>query len=122
MRLLSRLEYERLFGASWVTYFVRIPYQIFNVAEFTYSHPFVERLIDTLRREFLDHVIFWNSGELKRTLDEFRVYYNHHRVHAPLGGDTLRETSGEAIISRAGLHQFRWQLHCRGPFQLPLSA
>ena len=25
MRLLSRLEYERLFGASWSTYFVRIP-------------------------------------------------------------------------------------------------
>ncbi len=26
MRLLSRLEYERLFGARWATYFVRIPY------------------------------------------------------------------------------------------------
>jgi hypothetical protein len=26
MRLLSRLEYEPSFGASWVTYFVRIPY------------------------------------------------------------------------------------------------
>ena len=25
MRLLSRLEYERSFGARWVTYFVRIP-------------------------------------------------------------------------------------------------
>jgi hypothetical protein len=25
MRLLSRLEYERLCGASWSTYFVRIP-------------------------------------------------------------------------------------------------
>jgi hypothetical protein len=26
MRLLSRLEYERSFSASWGTYFVRIPY------------------------------------------------------------------------------------------------
>jgi hypothetical protein len=26
MRLLSRLEYERSFGATWSTYFVRIPY------------------------------------------------------------------------------------------------
>jgi hypothetical protein len=25
MRLLSRLEYEPSFGASWVTYFVHIP-------------------------------------------------------------------------------------------------
>jgi hypothetical protein len=28
MRLLSRLEYERSFSASWSTYFVRIPYQV----------------------------------------------------------------------------------------------
>jgi putative transposase len=25
------------------------------------SHPFVERLIGTIRREFLDHVPFWNA-------------------------------------------------------------
>ena len=28
MRLLSRLEYERSFGARWVSYFVRIPYYV----------------------------------------------------------------------------------------------
>src|SRR5215831_14195998 len=28
------------------------------------SHPFVERLIGTVRREFLDQVLFWNSGDL----------------------------------------------------------
>ncbi len=40
MRLLSRLEYERSYGASWSTYFVRIPnviieaiqYYVINVA------------------------------------------------------------------------------------------
>ncbi len=47
------------------------------------SHPFVERLIGTLRREFLDHVIFWNARDLERKLEEFRVYYNHGSYNTP---------------------------------------
>jgi hypothetical protein len=26
------------------------------------SHPFVERLIGSLRREYLDHLFYWNAG------------------------------------------------------------
>src|SRR5262245_53332866 len=35
------------------------------------SHPFVERLIGTMRREFLDQVLFWNADDLERKLAEF---------------------------------------------------
>ena len=38
------------------------------------SHPFVERLIGTIRREFLDHVLIWNAVDLERKLEEFRIY------------------------------------------------
>jgi putative transposase len=38
------------------------------------SHPFVGRLIGTIRREFLDHTFFWNSIDLHRKLDAFRRY------------------------------------------------
>ena len=36
------------------------------------SHPFVERLIGTVRLEFLDHVLFWNATDLQRKLDTFQ--------------------------------------------------
>ncbi|MFT5390561.1 MAG: putative transposase [Gammaproteobacteria bacterium] len=49
------------------------------------SHPFVQRLIGTPRREFLDHVLIWNSRDLKRELTDFPCYYNADRVHASLG-------------------------------------
>ena len=32
------------------------------------SHPFVERLIGTIRQEFLDHTLFWNAVDLERKL------------------------------------------------------
>ena len=50
------------------------------------SHPFVERVIGTIRREFLDHVLFWNSRDLERKLGEFQAYYNEARCHASLDG------------------------------------
>jgi len=40
------------------------------------SHPFIERLIGTIRREYLDRTLFWNSIDLHRKLDKFRAYYN----------------------------------------------
>jgi putative transposase len=46
------------------------------------SHPFVERLVGTIRREFLDQVLIWNAVDLERKLEEFRVYYNDHRSMA----------------------------------------
>jgi len=35
------------------------------------SHPFVERLIGTIRQEFLDYVLIWNAIDLERKLEEF---------------------------------------------------
>jgi len=41
------------------------------------SHPFfVERLIGTVRREYLDRTLFWNRGDLERKLDNYQAYYN----------------------------------------------
>src|SRR4030095_3749356 len=52
------------------------------------SHPFVERLIGTVLREYLDHILFWTAVDLESKLSEFRDYYNQHRAHAALQGKT----------------------------------
>ena len=46
------------------------------------SHPFVERLIGTLRRERLDRTLFWTITGLEAKLVDFQHYYNEHRTHA----------------------------------------
>ena len=86
------------------------------------SHPFVERLIGTIRREFLDHVLIWNAVDLERKLEEFKDYYNAHRVHQSLDGRTPAERSGRPPPSPAVLDRYAWRKHCRGLFQMPIAA
>jgi hypothetical protein len=85
------------------------------------SHPFVERLIGTIRREFLDHLI-WNAVDLERKLDDFRTYYNDHRAHQSLNGSTPGERSGQPPPSPAVLARYVWRHHCGGLFQMPIAA
>ena len=86
------------------------------------SHPFVERLIGTIRREFLDHVLIWNAIDLERKLEEFRIYYNENRVHQSLSGSTPGERSGKPPPAHAVLDHYAWRHHCRGLFQMPIAA
>jgi putative transposase len=53
-----------------------------------WSRPFTERLIATLRREYLDRLFFWTPDDLERKLESFKNYYNGARVHQGLSGDT----------------------------------
>ena len=52
------------------------------------SHPFVERLIGTIRREYLDRMLFWTTADLENKLLDFQDYYNHHRTHSARAGCT----------------------------------
>ena len=86
------------------------------------SHPFVERLIGTIRREFLDHTLFWKADDLERKLADFQAYYNKHRTHSSLGGNTPQDTAGDTPRSQTALNNISWQSHCRGLYQLPATA
>jgi transposase InsO family protein len=85
------------------------------------SHPFVERLIGTVRREYLDRILFWTTADLETKLLDFQQYYNGHRTHAGLDGRTP-EPSLDAGRSLASFKSYRWQQHCRGLFQTPIAA
>lgn len=52
-----------------------------------WQNPLVERLIGSVRRECLDHVIVLSERHLKRILREYFHYYNHARAHMSLNGN-----------------------------------
>jgi transposase InsO family protein len=85
------------------------------------SHPFVERLIGTIRRECLDRTFFWTAADLEMKLLEFRRYYNGHRAHAGLEGHPPESIPAEGC-ARANIRSYRWQPHCRGLYQTPMAA
>jgi putative transposase len=85
------------------------------------SHPFVERLIGTVRREYLDRILFWTTADLETKLLDFPHYYNGHRTHAGLDGRTP-EPSLDAGRSPASFRSYRRQQHCRGLYQTPIAA
>jgi len=87
-----------------------------------WSHPFVERLIRSIRAEYLDQLFYWNAADLEQKLAEYRSYFNESRVHQGLGGDTPAEKAGESAPSLADLVDYRWQSHCHGLVQLPIAA
>ena len=52
-----------------------------------WQNPFVERVIGSIRRECLDHVIVLNERHLRRILREYFHYYNTCRTHLSLNKD-----------------------------------
>jgi len=91
------------------------------------SHPFVERLIGTIRREYLERILFWSTADLESKLLNFQHYYNRHRnynrhrTHAGLEG-RVPEPSVEGSGSPMTFNAYRWRSHCRGLYQTPMAA
>jgi transposase InsO family protein len=79
-------------------------------AELTVAERILERLIGTIRRECVGHMIVFGEAHLRRTLGEFATYYNNVRVHQSLNKDAPLHRPIErlgAITSRptlGGLH------------------
>jgi putative transposase len=118
------MDHDPLFEAHRWTANLRILEidEIKTVPHVPLSHPFVERLIGTMRREFLDQVLFWNGLDLERKLGEFPANYNGARCHASLDGHTPLTFAGGRTVAPAQLNGVRWVCHCRDLVQLPAAA
>ncbi len=78
-----------------------------------------ERLVGSIRRELLDHVVVLNEEHLRRLLREYVDYYNEERVHtslsdAPSGRPVESRPSGRArviALPRVGglHHRYAWR-------------
>ena len=65
-----------------------------------WQNPFVERVIGSLRRECLDHVIVWNERSLRRSLKQYLTYYHESRTHLSLDKDAPRTAGGATVDLR----------------------
>ena len=69
----------------------------------TIESPYVERLIGSIRRECLDHMIVLNEEHLRRILAEYFSYYHWARAHlslernAPIPRPVCRPEYGKVV-------------------------
>jgi transposase InsO family protein len=52
-----------------------------------WHNAYVERLIGSIRRECVDHLVIFNEGHLRRNLAAYACYYNETRSHLALNKD-----------------------------------
>jgi transposase InsO family protein len=79
-----------------------------------WQNPFVERVIGTIRRECLDHVIVWNERSLRRTLRVYLNYYHCWRTYLALDKDAPESRPTQSpedgpVVQRVhvdGLHHY----------------
>ena len=61
--------------------------QVLSAPRSPWQNPFVERLIGTLRRDCLDHVVALNECHLRRIVARYLDYYHDWRTHLSLAMD-----------------------------------
>ena len=62
--------------------------QVLSAPWSPWQRAYIERVIGTVRRECLDHVIVFNETSLYRHLQSFITYYHRSRTHLGLQKDT----------------------------------
>jgi len=62
--------------------------QVLSAPRSPWQSAYVERLIGTIRRECLDHVIIFSEAALHKQVKSFAEYYHRSRTHLSLSKDS----------------------------------
>ena len=76
-----------------------------------WQNPYVERLIGTLRRECLDHVVVLNEAHLRRLLRDYLIYY-HGAERTSRWRRTRRSPDRWSAPTKAGSSRPPWSAAC----------
>jgi putative transposase len=113
-RLLFR-DRDAIYGARFIAKVNALGItEVISAPRSPWENPFAERVVGSLRRELLDHVIVINERHATKLLRDYQAnYYNSSRTHlglakdAPLGRPVQSAEAGTEIISvpiLGGLH------------------
>jgi len=61
--------------------------EVLSAPRSPWQRAYVERVIGSIRRECLDHVIVFHESALRRTLKSYFEYYHRSRTHLSLAKD-----------------------------------
>ena len=104
---------DRIFGADFVKQVRDMGIQeVLSAPRCPWQRAYVERVIGSIRRESLDHMIAFNEASLYQHVKVFISYYHHTRTHLSLAKDTPETRAVQpselgrvvAIAEVGGLH------------------
>jgi transposase InsO family protein len=102
---------DRVYGQAFTTRIRRMGIRDRPISPRSpWQNPYAERLIGTLRRDCLDHVLIFGERHLLRILSLYSSYYNEARTHlgldndTPLGRPVQRSGTIIAVPVLSGLH------------------
>ena len=77
-------------------------HEVLTAPRSPWQNAYAERLIGSIRRECLDHVIVVNETGLSRVLSRYLAYYHHSRTHLSLAKDSPAASADRATNDRPG--------------------
>jgi putative transposase len=87
-----------------------------------WQNPFAERLIGSLRRECLDHIIILSQSHLRRVLARYVAYYHGARTHLALEKTRRRPDAFKRRLKGRSWHSPKWVACTIGTSAAPLEA
>ena len=82
-------DHDRILGKDFVDQVKAMGIKrVLSAPRSPWQRAYVERVIGTIRRECLDHMIVFGEGSLYRHLQNFINYYHRSRTHLALAKDS----------------------------------